>query len=273
MDDKIRKKVQLAQLNMLKQVKNICDKYGINYILLGGTLIGAIRHKGFIPWDDDLDIGMLREDYEYFLEIAQEELDNEYFLQTKESDKMYGYGFAKMLKKGTIYKENTTKKAKIQEGIYIDIFPFENAPNNLKIRRRQAKKRFLYRRLVLLKSGYTLWGKGDLKKMLAYKMLKFFLLFVRREYLIKKNDHYMKIGNLKGIKTEEVVNINGTYAYEKELVKREYFIELIEVPFEDSLFKVPKAYDEFLSHVYGDYMKLPPKEKQVGGHDVIEIKV
>lgn len=99
MDNEILRKVQLAQLDMAKEVKRICNKYNINYFMDSGTLLGAVRHKGFIPWDDDLDFGMLREDYEKFLKVAPTELNSKYFLQTWKNDDGFPYGFSKIRKK------------------------------------------------------------------------------------------------------------------------------------------------------------------------------
>lgn len=99
MDNEILRKVQLAQLDMAKEVKRICNKYNINYFMDSGTLLGAVRHRGFIPWDDDLDFGMLREDYEKFLKIATTELDSKFFLQTWKNDDGFPYGFSKIRKK------------------------------------------------------------------------------------------------------------------------------------------------------------------------------
>ena len=125
------RKAQLLMLKILKEIHNICVKNNIKYFLSDGTLIGAIRHNGFIPWDDDLDIGMLREDYEKFCSIAQEELPEEFVLQTQKTDKGYGLQFGKVILKNTIWIEKVAKNTKRDySGLYIDIFPYDKIPED-----------------------------------------------------------------------------------------------------------------------------------------------
>ena len=105
MDRETLRQVQLDQLEIAKDIKRVCEENGIRYHLAFGSLLGAVRHKGFIPWDDDMDFGMLREDYERFLEIAPKKLKDEFFLQTWHTDPYYPLAFAKVRKKGTVFQE------------------------------------------------------------------------------------------------------------------------------------------------------------------------
>ena len=114
--------VQLVQLEIAKEVKRICEQNNISYFMDGGTLLGAVRHKGFIPWDDDLDFGFTRDNYEKFIATAKKNLSSEFFLQTWDSDREYGYAFAKIRKKGTIYQERIAQDSNANCGIFIKAF-------------------------------------------------------------------------------------------------------------------------------------------------------
>ena len=126
-----KKKLQTAILMIAKEIVRLCDENNIPYFINGGTQLGAIRHKGFIPWDDDFDIGMRRADYEKFLKVCEEQLDhNKYFLQTEDTEKNYAFYFAKIQLKGTSIIEDFSKNVQIEHGIFVDIFPYDNIPDN-----------------------------------------------------------------------------------------------------------------------------------------------
>src|SRR5690554_5979187 len=127
-------KVHKVQLEIANEVKRICEKNNIKYFMIAGTLLGAVRHRGFIPWDDDLDIGMLRNDYKRFIELAAKELNDTYYLETWYTSSGYGMPFAKIRKNDTRYIEKSSKDVKCHPGIFIDIFPFDNVPNNKVLR-------------------------------------------------------------------------------------------------------------------------------------------
>ena len=127
MEKEVLQKVQKVQLEMAKEIKRVCDENQISYFLYRGTFLGAVRHKGVIPWDDDMDFGMLREDYDKFCRIAPEKLGEDYFFQTWHSDENYALPLGKVRKRGTLFVE--AKSAVLQEnGIYVDIYPLDFAP-------------------------------------------------------------------------------------------------------------------------------------------------
>ena len=130
MDNLQLAKVHLVQLEIANEVKKICENYKIKYFLIAGTLLGAVRHRGFIPWDDDLDMGMLRKDYIKFLKIARKELDDKYYLESWKVASGYGLPFTKIRMNGTKYIERNSKDVNCHLGIFIDIFPFDNVPDN-----------------------------------------------------------------------------------------------------------------------------------------------
>ena len=120
------KKLHEVEVEILDEVVRICDKYNLDYYLVGGTLIGAIRHKGFIPWDDDLDISMPRADYEKFLEVAPLELDEKYYLENRKYNEKFHLPFTKIKKNNTEFRETFTSSLDNHKGIFVDIFPLDN---------------------------------------------------------------------------------------------------------------------------------------------------
>ena len=127
MNNKKLRKVQMVEVEILDEIDRICKKNNIKYFLVGGTLLGAVRHGGFIPWDDDIDLGMLREDYEKFIDICinSDELDKKYFMHSDETDSDYWLPFIKIRKNNTTFDEKVIKNCDTHKGIYVDIFPMD----------------------------------------------------------------------------------------------------------------------------------------------------
>jgi lipopolysaccharide cholinephosphotransferase len=127
--DNTLQQVHKIQLEMALEVKRICEKHKIKYSIVAGTLLGAVRHNGFIPWDDDLDIAMLRDNYIKFIDICKDELNDSYFLQTWDTDPGFALPIAKLRKNSTKFVEKDFMEANIHCGIYIDILPFDSVPS------------------------------------------------------------------------------------------------------------------------------------------------
>lgn len=251
---------QILMASILKDVANICDKHGIKYFLDAGTLIGAVRHKGFIPWDDDIDIGMLREDYKKFLNIIKDELPEHLFLQTYESDP--GYDIyqvpCKIRQNGTLFiEEKIAENKNMHNGLFIDILPYDSLP----------KKRWVYniqRRIssFVLRSFIRLREKPErltLKNMIThfiYRIVVDIFPIKRRQklfdFLIKWNDP-----------NSEYMGYGVDTAWSQYIYRKEDFYDLIKVEFEGEFFNVPKNYDVILTQLYGDYMTLPKEEDRV----------
>ena len=160
MEREVLLKVQQIQLEMAKDIKRVCEENGIRYFLYRGTFLGAVRHKGVIPWDDDMDFGMLRADYEKFCRIAPEKLSSQYCFQNWHTDENYALPFGKVRKRGTLFVE--AKCARLPEnGIYIDIYPLDFAPEGEQARKKLAKSLLHLFRLKLMKSGYTPWREEE----------------------------------------------------------------------------------------------------------------
>lgn len=241
----------MLMLHMLQEVDAICKKFHINYMLFAGSALGAVRHQGFIPWDDDLDIVMLRKDYEKFLAVAPNELNqDEYFLQ-KEFSEHWPVFFTKLRKNGTACIERQLPKDRLMhQGIYIDIFPCDNLSNNPITRRFQ----FLASKVVIAKSVYERgyitdnWIKKVFIQLCRLLPLKPFWKFaIRRE-----NDNSQYVHTFFG----------GASRYEKNIYPRSWFESAVLLPFERGCYPVSAHYDELLTKLYGDYMTPLPEEKR-----------
>lgn len=242
-------KVHELQLELLSFFDDVCKKNNLRYFLAGGTLLGAVRHKGFIPWDDDIDLAMPRDDYEKFLKLAPT-LPEEYRVLIPAKTPKFHLVFAKIVNK---YYYNDRKDLKGKYGIRMDLFPLDGMGNDEKTAMKHAKK------LFFLKGIYSLSFRDNIFSKLLY-MTRIHKLVYRR--LAKKFNKY----NFDESKYAGSV-VGGLKRYDEIFEYRVYSEPLI-MNFES--IKVPgmKYYDEYLTKLYGDYMKLPPKEKRVPVHDL-----
>lgn len=267
MEQEVLQKVQPILLEMVKEIKRVCDENGIRYFLYRGTFLGAVRHKGFIPWDDDMDVAMLREDYEKFCRIAPEKLGKEYCFQNWHTDPNYAHPFGKVRKRNTVYIE--AKCAPLAEnGFYVDVYPLDYAPEDAGARAALSKKLLHLYRMKLMKSGYTPWREGDRiiwKKRIGYLLYQTAALFVSQEKLIKTYENLiLAVPESDTVYEQSALPI--TYYFEKK-----WCGELAEYPFGDTTLLGPKDYDAVLSSLYGDYMQLPPEDKRENRHQIMKI--
>lgn len=272
MNDEQLKEVQRIQLQLALEVKKICASHDINYFLIAGTLLGAVRHHGFIPWDDDLDIGMLREDYEKFIKCAEKELSKECYLQTWHNDDNMGLPFAKIRKNDTKFLELISAKTGGHKGIYIDIFPFDNVPAGSIAKIFHSIQTSILKRIILLKTGYELWLIGCrmrwLRKFL-YRMIMFLFYKISRARAIRMMESKMLKYNKHDL--GQCVTFGGVYGYSRETIKKDWIKNLIPLKFEGENFMCPKDYKHFLKNLYGDYMVLPPENERYNRHNIIEL--
>lgn len=260
--------VQRAQLDLLLELDRICKKNDIKYFLVGGSLIGAIRHKGFIPWDDDIDLGMLREDYEKFKDIVNMELDLDYAFFDWRNDPKSPHPFGKLKIKGSVYMEKEARKTGMNNEIFIDIFPFDKAPDVKKLQKRQKMKVLLLRKILQLKLGWELQEGKGIRKRILYVCLKIIALF--RPLDKWKDVLNAELQRYSNTQSKKRVNMCGAYAYEKEMVPNEFLNKVIATDFEGYQVCIPEMYHEYLTKLYGDYMQLPPVEKRANKHGIIE---
>ncbi len=259
------RKLQLIELEMLAEVDRVCRKNGIHYSLDGGTLLGAVRHKGFIPWDDDLDVMFMHDDYERFFEACKTDLDTtRFFFQDWRTDPGYRWGYGKLRRLDTEYIKAGQEKLKQRTGICIDVFDFESMPDGEKERRKFVRQMFCIRKIL-----YSALGKTNEKNPLM--RLWYSILYLIPSSLVHKiKDRITAKYNDK--QTENVLCMmwpvkNYPYGFSREI-----FSSYVDLDFEGMKGMSIQGYDRYLTEKYGDYMKLPPKEKRKGVMDAVEFK-
>lgn len=258
-------KLRKAQLMIAKEVKRICEKYNIKYFLDAGSMLGAVRHGGFIPWDDDLDIGMLKSDYERFLEVAQEELGDAYFVDNYTTNEENPLVFTKIRLVGTKYIENKANNAAKHQEIFVDIFPYYHISDDSNVRKREAFVMRLLIQMLLIKGEYKVW-KGESKfKVLKFLPIRILAIFFKKQYLKLKIESLYNRYN----ETEYVCVHDGT-SYSYWHIPKYIFYNFVDTKFENEIFRIPKEYDKFLKIAYGNYMVLPPEQKRIT-HQIIRL--
>lgn len=244
-------------LNILKYFDKVCRENNIQYSLIGGSLIGAVRHKGIIPWDDDIDVILSRNNYNKIINILKNDKSSDYKLMSCDINSSYHFPFCKLIDVSTIVVEPTLREQIDGYGVFIDIFCYNNLPNNEKIRKRYFKRIQMYGNLLSRKNykkgeyfrNILRLGKNIVSKLCGYKRI------------LKKLDRIFD--NLNDIETEFVVSSWPIYSYQKEIQLRSNTLEYINVQFEDMIAMIYKNYDPILKTTFGDYMKLPPEEKRI----------
>ena len=268
MERELLRKVQLTQLEIAKEIKRVCEENDIRYFLADGSFLGAVRHGGFIPWDDDMDMGMMRSDYEKFCRIAPSKLKPEYCLQTWYTEPNYGLPFGKVVKRNTVYLENKKSRRLQENGFYVDIFPFDYVPEDPSERAAHARKLLAIYRVKLMKSGYKPWMENDRiiwKKRVGYLYYQLKSLFVSQKELARAYDA-LAVSYLDSSVVCEQSALPKPDYYESAWCE-----ELADYIFEGETFKGPKDYDKFLTALYGDYMQLPPEDQRENRHQIVEI--
>lgn len=253
LDNKHLQRLQGVCLELIEEVDRICRLHHIEYTLDGGTLLGAVREHGFIPWDDDADIAMTRAEYNKFCDACKESLNmKRFFLQEYRTDPYYPWGYSKLRMNGTRLVQLGQEHLKFNDGIFIDIFIYDPVPNGFLMRRLHAFACFCIR-----KCQYSIVGKKSAKTALlrcwyaVLNMIPKAWVFRQLEKLISATN------NVNG-----VLSSHKTYPYPRKSCRyglpTKCFTEYIDLPFEEHLFRCMKDYDTYLSLLYGDYMTPTP---------------
>ncbi len=251
--------LQLEMLEMLKLFNMICEKYDIEYSLFAGTLLGAVRHKGFIPWDDDLDVFMLRSEYDRFLEAWKKENPKGYFLQNKDTESDYTRGFTKIRKEHTIFLQGSENPHKIHTGIFIDIFPVDRVPKNKVVRL------FYYWDCM----RYQLYCREFVPpkcNIIVYTISSILLQMTNKEKRkLKRKKLLKKVTKFNDDKTMPLAVIE-TVKFMQCLFDSDLFSNYSYIEFENDEFMCIENLEHFLKKYFGNYMQLPPKEERIWKH-------
>lgn len=259
------RELQIKELEILKEFIEICNKLKLKYFLDAGTLLGCIRHGGFIPWDDDIDVSMPREDYEIFLEKGQEMLPKKYFIQTNTTDKEYTMNFAKVRDSETTFIESTAKNLKINHGVFIDIFPYDKYDSRKKVRNYINRLLYnLYEMKTLKFYNLNSKAKNIVAKIIGGR-ISVCKLVTKKDKIALKYNNDDSINSLKCYCYGTAFNI---------IVDKEIFSNGEIKKFEDIEVIVPKEYDKYLKIIYGNYMELPPEEEREPHHynEIIDLE-
>lgn len=260
--DENRKKTWACLLDLYSELKRVCDKYGITVYATAGTLLGAIRHGGFIPWDDDLDVALTREGFTKLCEIAETEFKFPYFFQYALSDRAYFKGIARLRRTDTTGIITFMSDYVYNNGVLLDIYIYDKAPTESKLVQKNLKEINFYSKLLqnyyhspkryAPESAVKKLGRRILRSMISYENLyKKYLKCVTKNRDCDSN-RYLFLCNPNFIKYEATVNGYESYEYKK--------FEFLEIA-------VPSDYEYELTHAYGDYMQFPPVEQRGKWHD------
>lgn len=254
--------MQLTELDMLVEFDKVCRKYNINYVLFGGSLLGAVRHQGYIPWDDDADIGMLREDYETFKKHKDEMNPNICFFQDHDTDPEYRWEYGKLRRTGSTYIRVGQEHLKCKTGIFVDVFPMDDIPLSIVGQIFQDLHCYCLRKI--------LWSEVAKENTVGFWKVWFTLLSkIPVDFAFHGYEKYSKKSRNSSLNRVRCLGFPATgMLYKKNPLSERYgmpkswFTDRAEYMFEEKKLYSSKDYDTVLKYIYGDYMKLPPEDQR-----------
>ena len=251
------------QLNLMKKLHVFLQEHEIRYYLIAGSALGAVRHQGFIPWDDDIDIGMYRADYEKFLSLAQD-FCSEYEIVNCRNANNCDFGLTRIYFPNTYIEEASIKNTKLNKQLYFDVFPLDNVPDDWKARTRYEKQIWKKKSLIMKLDVRNYNNKGYI---LFLKRARALVLQPFRQTILASFDRLMR--KYENLNTQCVCSLCSQYSFKKQVMNKELYGTPTLKDFEDSSFFVPEKIDEYLTTLYGaDYMLVPPVEKRRKAHNI-----
>ena len=256
--ENLYKNMHRYHLEMMIEVKRICELYKIDYYLIGGTLLGAVRHGGFIPWDDDADMAIKREDYDLFINACRKEIDSKFRIDVCQNDKNNFACFIKIKYKNILFLEESNEKLDVNHELFIDVFPLDNIPDDINERKKHGR--------IIKKLKFILYGKyGVPSKNVVLGVIKqtFSKLYpVSKEQL--KKIYIKESTKYNNLHCEKRRVFCSTYDYEKEVMPNKDLNNPVDIVFEGIKFTTFTNYKDYLENLYGNYMELPPEDKRYG---------
>ena len=263
--------LQMRMLRIMEVMDRTFREHNISYGIFNGSLLGAVRHGGFIPWDDDVDVAMPRPDYEHFLRIAGQEFEYPYEVLTIDTDEKYIFPFTKIIDKRAKVRTTSRKNEQIWN-VWVDVFPLDSMPKN-KIHFTIRKYHILYRRMMFLFSCFDDMVSVNKKNrpFIEKAMIKLGSTihpdrFLNTTNQIRKFNRCLR--RYRFSRGYYIINLMGIYKF-RSLMERPIYGKKTEIPFEGVNFRVPEQYELYLEKIYGDYMALPPEEQR--NHHEIEL--
>lgn len=259
------KTIQDIELSALQFIDTVCRKHGIRYFLAGGTLLGAVRHQGFIPWDNDVDLAMPRKDYEEFIRVVEQEYtDTPYRIARITDDNDYFYGYAKLYDSRTIMYEHSYSNAMDWLGTFIDLFPLDGFGDDPKFAKTLFyQARHTIRRICISR---TMVGAKTLKEKCGriHHYLRYTLLQGRGRSMAQLSHRLQQYDFDSSAYIASTCGIRG----EKEILPQQLFSNTCKKAFEGLMLPAPIGWHEYLTAMYGNYMQLPPEAERIAPHDV-----
>ncbi len=265
LDPETLRRLQLTELELLQEVDRICRKCDIHYNIIAGTLLGAVRHGGFIPWDDDADVALLRPEYEKFRWACENELNTDrFYFQDHQNTPGYRWGYGKLRRKDTLFLREHQEHMPYEQGVFIDVFPLDYVPDHYLLRSLHNFKCFIYRKFFWSEVGRIADKSAGMRKLYSL-MSKVPEKTLKNSFnrFIRKSDRH----RTGWVRILTFPTPNREYGY-----RTRWYEDSAEIEFEGASFVGIKDYEGYLTFKFGEYRELPPEEQRKV-HPVSDIKL